>query len=210
MSEESHEQNQGLETPDTAPSPRRVIGLALITYALVACAGYIFIYQLGASVNLGALLEGEPAAESRLTPGEFARAIYLAPVESPLLIPDQIRFANLQVATDRVGLATALGNEPDIRLILIDPRMVDSAETVWLRQQVGGGKTLVALNTSHAAFGAALGLTPMLPDVDPDAARSSLLTISLYRQDDGETRELAAPFDQFEVMLAQVHDLAVR
>ena len=59
MSDETHDQNQGLETPDTAPSRGRVVGLALIMYALVACIGYIFIYQLGAAVDLTG---GEPAA----------------------------------------------------------------------------------------------------------------------------------------------------
>ena len=210
MSDETHDQNQGLETPDTAPSRGRVIALAILTYAVVACVGYVFIYQLGAAVNLDALIGGEEPIAVLPEESVFDRAIYLAPAENRLLTLDQIRFANLEVVTDQVELATALGVYPNTEIIFVDPRKIDSAEITWLREPYRAGKTLIALNTPHSQFSAALGLTSTLADLDPDVVRDHLLSISLHRLEGERAVERAETYDQFDQMLTVVHDMVRR
>ena len=208
MTDERHDQNKGLETPDTAPSRGRVFGLAIIMYALVACIGYIFIYQLGAAVELGGGESFESTPFNSVEGRSFERAIYLAPPENRLLIPEQIEFANLEVVTNQIELATALGNFPEIQIVFIDPEKVSADEITFLRQFYEGGKTLIALNTPHSTFSQALGVEPAVQDLEPEEVRRSLLTISLHRLGGDEPQELAASFNQFAQMLTITHGLA--
>lgn len=209
MSDETHDQNQGLETPDTAPSRGRVIGLAIIMYALVACLGYVFIVQMGSAVNLDGI--GDTAGDDEIANASpYPRAVYLAPQTGRLLIDEQIAYANLEVVTDTVSLATTLGNYPEIQVVFVDPRAISPEGLPWLQQPYQTGKTLVAFNTSHSAFSQAVGLPAEFPDLPADEVDRRLLAISLHRLDPDTAGpiELAATYDQFDQLLTIVHNIA--
>ena len=173
MQDETHNQNQGLDTPDTAPSRTRVIGIAILAYALVACMVFFFLYQPGESMEQSAIKQDQtptPLANS----GAFPKGLYYAPANGRLLIPEQIAFANLEPANDIVSSATALGTYPEINVIFVDPRQLANGDAAWLRQQYDQGKVIVGLNIPHQTFGAWLDLSVMAADLDTETTRNSV------------------------------------
>ncbi len=205
--DDKHDQNQGLETPDTAPSRGRVIGIAILTYAFIACTLYFFLYQPSEGIEEAAIQQ-ELTATPLPKSDAYNKAIYYTSETNRLLIPEQIAFANLETAADTVALASTLGTYPEIELIFIDPRQVPDADTSWVRQQYDAGKIIVGLNIPHSELGDWLGVTTTQLDLTEDEARANVVWISAYYlAEDGTAKELVAPYSQFNTMLSTVHNL---
>lgn len=209
MSDEKHDQNQGLETPDTAPSRIRVIAYALMGYLLVACIGGFFFYGIDVSDNSGGNQSSVPIGSNQST-GSFPPSGYFSNATNLNLIPEQISLGNLHLATDSTELATVLGTFPETRIIFTDQSVLEDDEHVeLLRSQFESGKMIVGLRTSHALLSQKLGFTPQLPDLTLDETASSVIWISAwYLDEDGQPAELAQSWDQYPSMLTNLHILA--
>lgn len=200
MSHKPHDQNQGLETPDTAPSRGRVIALSIIMYAIVACAGYFFIVQVGNSVNSPDERVGTPTISG--SGAAHPAAAYLISPTSALLTPEQIAVANMTTASNVVELATVLGNSPEIQVIYIDPNAVGQLDVGFLRQQLANGKTIVGLKVDHDSFVEQLGFGPTIANIDPIQQSQVLIWASFIKQEgEGVTQEVGT-FEQFVNLLA--------
>ncbi|MDJ0754101.1 MAG: hypothetical protein QNJ45_11320 [Ardenticatenaceae bacterium] len=198
MSHETHDQNQGMQTPDTAPSRGRVLALAILMYAIVACAGYFFIYQFGNSVNEATSLEPTPTLVPNST---YQISAYLAPSSSPLLTPQQTALANMRIATNTVEIATLLGTYPEIQIIYLDPRLIADADQAFLQRQLASGKIIVALKSDHNAFARLLGVEPAVENISDEEQSRRLLWVSVIgMRDDGVFQEVQG-YDQFEALL---------
>lgn len=198
MSHETHDQNQGMQTPDTAPSRGRVLMLAILMYGIVACAGYFFIYQFGNSVNEAASLESTPTPVPNST---YLISAYLAPSSSPLLTPQQIALANMRAATNTMELATLLGTYPEIQVIYLDPRLIAEADPEFLQRQLTNGKIIVALKSDHNTFASLLGVEPTVENISSEEQSRRLLWVSVIGiNEDGVFQDVQA-YDQFEILL---------
>ena len=208
MSDEKHDQNQGLETPDTAPSRIRVIAYALMGYILVACIGGFFFYGIDVSDDTG----NQPVAPSgpSQSTSSYPPSGYFSDATSRNLIPEQISLGNLHVATNPTELATVLGTFPETRIIFIDSSTLDNDEYVeLLKSQLASGKMIVGLRTSHALLSQKLGFTPQLPELTLAETASSVIWISAwYLDEDGQPAEIAQSWDQYPSMLTNLHILA--
>ena len=212
MSNDTHDQNKGLETPDTAPSRFRVIAYALVGYLLVACVGYIFFYGFGISDERLAAADpnnssvGAPAGQnsSGLPP-----SAYLNNSSNINLISEQLQLGNMHEATDRVELLTVLGTFPSIRIIFIDESVLANDEQLELiKEQFEAGKMIVGLRTTHSKLSNALGVSPELPDLDQQAKASSVIWISAWYTDvNGELAEISQSWEQFPTMMSALHIL---
>lgn len=200
MTHGPHDQNQGLETPDTAPSRSRVISLAVLMYAIVACAGYFFIVQIGNSVNN----PPEPVVETPPVAFESVEnpSAYVVSEAAPLFTPAQIRLGNLKTAGSVVELATVLGTFPEIKVIYLDPAAAYTFDPDFIQQQLAAGKTVVGVKVDHDRFVEALGLEPAVNNLSEERKRAALLWVSLLHQEDGEVIQSAQTFDQFTVLLS--------
>ena len=208
MSDEKHDQNQGLETPDTAPSRMRVIAYAIMGYVLVACIGGFFLYGIDVSDNSSA----EPVAPAVSNQGtsSFPPSGYFSNTTNRNLIPQQISLGNLHLATNPTELASVLGTFPETQIIFIDPSTLDNEEYVdLLKSQFESGKMIVGLRTPHALLSEKLGFTPQLPELTLSETASSVIWISAwYLDEDGQPAEIAQSWDQFPSMLTNLHILA--
>ncbi|MEM7346920.1 MAG: hypothetical protein AAF485_21995 [Chloroflexota bacterium] len=209
MSDEKHDQNKGLETPDTAPSIMRVIAYGLLGYLLVACIGGFFFYGIDISRDSSFEDSNAQVIVGQST-GSYPPAAYLTNSASLNLIPQQIQLGNLHVASDATELATVLDTFPEAQIIFIDdPVLNDETKVSLLNQQFEDGKMIVGLRTSHARLSQALGLTPQMSDLSQAERIDSVIWISgWYRDEDGELREIVDTWDQFPTMMTTVHILA--
>lgn len=199
MSNETHDQNKGLETPDTAPSRGRVILLAVIIYALAACAGYFFIFQVGDAVNLDILTEPTPTLSFNADVDPVA---YIVPAANPLFTRQQIALANMQTAETTVELATILGTYPEIEVIYIDPAVAYEFDADYLRDQLDLGRTIVGVKVEHDAFVTHLGLDPTVNNLSEDLKPQVLLWVSIIYEETDTTGQSVRGFDDFQSMLS--------
>ena len=208
MSDEKHDQNQGLETPDTAPSRIRVIAYALMGYLLVACIGGFFFYGIDVADN-SSQPSSAPISSNQST-GSFPPSGYFSDANSLGLISEQISLGNLHVAANPTELATVLGTFPEIRIIFTDRSVLENdAHVELLKSQFESGKMIVGLRTSHALLSEKLGFTPQLPDLTLDETASSVIWISAwYLDDNGQPAEISQSWDQYPSMLTNLHILA--
>ncbi|MFK7801406.1 MAG: hypothetical protein AB8G95_07235 [Anaerolineae bacterium] len=212
MSNDTHDQNKGLETPDTAPSRMRVIAYALVGYLLVACVGYFFLYGIGIEDDRA----GIDSSDSLLSDvngsnsGSFPPAAYLVSSGNSNLISEQIQLGNLQEATNQVELATVLGTYPRIRIIFIDDAVLaNEAQLELVKEQFDAGKMIVGLRTSHAKLSQALGLPNQLPDLEQAEKATAVIWISAwYTDENGDPAEISQSWDQFPTMMSSLHILA--
>ncbi|MFT5193690.1 MAG: hypothetical protein ACI85U_000695, partial [Candidatus Promineifilaceae bacterium] len=197
MSHDKHDQNKGLETADTAPSRIRVIGYALLSYLLVACVVYFFLYGLGGLESTGEDLSAVVVDDQDT--GNFPPAAYFISPTNLNLIPEQIQLGNLHSAADPVELATKLGTFPEIRIIFIDGLILENEEyTALLSKQFEAGKMIVGLRTSHAQLSQTLGLSPQLPDLSQSKKVNSVIWVSAwYLDQNGEPAEISQSWEQF-------------
>lgn len=213
MSNDTHDQNKGLETPDTAPSRIRVIGFALLGYLLVACVGYIFFYGFGISDERLAAADPNNASvnpSNRQNTGSFPPSAYLINSGNINLIPEQIQLGNLHEATNRVDLSTVLGTFPRVRIIFIDESVLANEEQlVLVKEQFEAGKMIVGLRTPHSKLSQALGMTPTLLDLDQQEKASSVIWMSAWYTDaNGDLAEIAQSWEQFPTMMSSLHIFA--
>ncbi len=213
MSNDTHDQNKGLETLDTAPSRMRVIAYALLGYLLVACVGYFFLYGIDVSDETNAAIEGADVVATSAfgeNTGSFPPAAYLINAENVNLIPAQIQLGNIHSASDREGLATVLGTFPRVRIIFIDESVLSNEDQVILiQEQFEAGKMIVAFRTTHEKLSQALGLSSELPDLAQDEKANSVIWVSgWYTDDDGNPAEISQGWEQFPTMMTTPHILA--
>lgn len=207
MSHDTHDQNKGLETADTAPSRMRVLAYALLGYLLVACIGGFFLYGIG-DTEQPAASSAASAIENR-NGASFPPAAYFTDSTNLNLINEQIQLGNLHMAADRVELATVLGTFPEIRIIFLDPSILKNEDHVTLiRQQFELGKMIVGLRTPHAELSQKLELTPQSPELTQSETINSVIWISgWYLDENGSPVEIVATWDQFPTMLTTLHAL---
>ena len=194
-------QNDELErdTDDTNPSRIRVIGMAVIGYALVACAAWFFLFELGSNVSDQVLT---PPASSNLVANvasPFPTAVYLAPPDDTLLTPEQRGYANMLVANDTAALATIMGNNPEIALIYLHPGMVESADANFLRQQYRNGKLIAALNTPLSVLAEKLEIVSTQADLPFEEFATAVISVSAVKnQPSGTPLAFTNAYGQFE------------
>ena len=206
MQDDTHDQNQGLETPDTAPSRGRVIGIAILTYALFACASYFLFYQPGESIEQAARQQ-DIAATERANVGPYNKALYYAPTNSQRLQSQQITFANLETAASPIELDNLIEQQPEIDIIFVDPSQLATGNPAWLRQKYDDGLIIVGLNISHQIFGKWLELSPTKENLAADLTNGSAIWVTIYYQDESGSYEITDSYDQLEAMLDRVHDI---
>lgn len=212
MSDEKHDQNKGLETPDTAPSIMRVIAYGIMGYLLVACIGGFFFYGIDVSDN-GGSQQSDDASQvirSAQSTGGFSPSAYFSDSNSLGLISEQISLGNLHVAADQAELATVLGTFPEIRIIFIDPSVLENeAYVTLLKSHFEAGKMIVGLRTSHALLSQKLGLSPQAAELSLDEKTGAVVWISgWYLDEDGEPAEIVQAWDQYPSMLTNLHILS--
>ena len=201
---DTHDQNQGLETQDTAPSRFRVLMFALVGYLVVACVGYIFFF--GFSDENAAAVTPVPGNQIN---SSFPPSAYIIEEFSENLIQEQIDLANIQGARDLVEFASILGTYPEINVIFVDSNVLDNPDIVnALNQQFEQGKVIVGLRTSHARMSEALDQNPMLEEIELyDRANSNIWISAWYLDEAGNPAEIVATYNQFLDMLTDMHEL---
>lgn len=200
----NHPQPDELATaPDETPSRGRVIGIALAVYLFMAWVGYFFLYQFSPTVENVDPATAATTAADIVSP--YPLAAYAAPLTDTLLTAEQRALGNLLVANDTVGLATLLGENPQITTIYLHPDSVTAIDPTWLAQQFATGKTLVALNTPQSVLTAVVGLESTQPDrvIDPQ-----FLTIVVVRHNgDDAPLVFTAAYNGFDQIPAVVQGL---
>ncbi len=187
------------DNEDTNPSRIRVIGMAIIGYALVACIAWFFLFELG---SLGEQLLGTAVPENQPASNiisSFPTAVYLAPPDDIILTPDQRGYANMQLAQNTTELATMLGNNPNITLIYLHPAMLDEVDANFLKLQYRNGKLIAAFNTPLSVLTAKLDLTTSQDDLPFETFATAVLSVSAVKnQPSGTPLLFTNAFGQFE------------
>lgn len=200
MSHENEEQDER-DSEDTNSSRIRVIGMAVIGYAIVACAAWFFLFELGSIGDqmldpAAAITDNQAAANVTST---FPPAAYLAPLGDSLLTAEQRGYANMRVAHDTAALATILGNNPEITLIYLHPAAVENVDSAFLRQQYRNGKLIAALNTPLSQLTAVLDITPTQADLPFEEFATAVISVSAVKtQTSGTPLEFTNAYGQFE------------
>lgn len=199
---DTHDQNQVLETQDTAPSRFRILMFALVGYLVVACVGWIFFY--GFSDDSQAAVT--PIPDSPINPA-FPPSAYIIKEFSENLIQEQVDLANIQGARTLVEFAAILGTYPELKVVFVDANVLNDPEVAdVLKQQFERGKVIVGLRTDHAVLADVLGQTPTLPEVEQFERSNSNIWISAWYLDaDGNPAEIVKHYEQFSNMLNEVH-----
>ena len=221
MSNETHDQNLSTETPDTAPSRMRIFVLAVVTYLVVACITYIFLYGLGvdaefveavtptADVQDGVTV-APPTTVSQVQPpitSQFAPSIYWHGSTGPLLSPDQLAFGNLAASSQLDDLEEVVAARPYIDILFIDKSRLSEGVAPYLMDQYEAGKMIVGLQIPHSELTAALGLETDLTDLGEETTGNTPYWVSIHYQTEAGAQELVQSFDQFGSMLTLVHAL---
>lgn len=187
------------DNEDTNPSRIRVIGMAVIGYALVACIAWFFLFELGSLGEqlLGTAVPDNQAASSIIS--SFPTAVYLAPPDDTILTPDQRGYANMQLVQNTTELATMLGNNPTINLIYLHPAMLEEVDASFLKRQYRNGKLIAALNTPLSVLTAKLELTTTQDDLPFETFATAVISVSAVKnQPSGNPLLFTNTFGQFE------------
>lgn len=209
MSHEKHDQNQGLDTPDTTPSFFRIIMYALIGYGLVSCVTYGFLYGFDLS-DRAEEIEQNQIINEQVFMNSFPPAAYLSDPFKPELSQDQVQQSNLTVVEDPAGLGTLLGIETTIGIVFVDETLLqDEANLAILRQQLALGRMIVGLRIPHSEMAQLLQQSATAADLERDEVVNAAIWISgWYTDDDGNLAELSKAYGDFSAMLAETHQLA--
>ncbi|MEM7803279.1 MAG: hypothetical protein AAF633_29080, partial [Chloroflexota bacterium] len=204
-----HDQNQSTETPDTAPSFVRVIGIAIVSYLVVACITYIFFYGFAPDLGLNlpessAAVEGESSGSSQGS-GTFPQSAYFRSSPSSDLIDPQVRLANLSAVADVTELATLLGTNPDINIILIDHQMLPAADTMFFQSRYANGDIIVGLRIPHAEMSDFLGIEPLEEGLTDEQRRDGVIWASVHYLEDDLPVGFEKSYDQFPSFIAELH-----
>lgn len=189
------------ENEDTNPSRIRIIGMAVVGYALVACIGWFFLFELG---SLGEQMLGTAVPENQAIISDnalsiFPTAVYLAPRDDIILTADQRGYANMLVAHDTAELATILGNNPNINLIYLHPAMLAESDANFLKLQYRNGKLIAALNTPLSVLTEKLDLPAMQDDLPFETFATAVISVSAVKnQPSGTPLTFTNAYNQFE------------
>ncbi len=209
MSHEKHDQNQGLDTPDTTPSFFRIIMYGLIGYGLVSCVTYGFLYGFDLSDRAEEIEQNQIISEQLLI-NAFPPAAYLSDPFKPELSQDQVQQSNLTVVEDPAGLGTLLGTNTTISLVLVDETLLqDEANLAILRQQLALGRMIVGLRIPHSEMAELLQQTTTAADLERNEVVDAAVWISgWYTDDAGNLVDISKAYGEFSAMLAETHQLS--
>lgn len=216
MSNETHDQNQSVDTPDTAPSRMRVLVLAIIAYLLVACLVWIFFYSVdvefaepvtppvvGAAPTVTSIPEATSRSESALiTP---VGAYWAAP--QPLLVNEQITAGGLVQGNTLEEIEALFGENATAEVLFIDPLvMAELGEEAqrFLQDRYTAGTMLVGLQSPHSQLTNALQLEPNREDIDLSTIRDDQIVASIHYTSASGPQELVQIFDEFNGLLALI------
>lgn len=211
MSDELHDQNKSTETPNTAPSFFRVLGIGVVVYLIMACLTYIFFFGVTPDIE-GTLAETtlDPQSEAPLivqASGGFPPSAYLRSEGTTELIDPQLALANLSPVADVTELATLLGNNPEISVIFLDSQMLGKVDSDFIQGRYESGDVLIGLRVPHSEFSAFMGVEPTVADLTTDEMIDNVIWASVLYTSDGEPQELVKAYDQFPAFISEVHNL---
>jgi hypothetical protein len=186
------------------PNIGRVIGFAVIGYAIVACAAYFFLFQLSPDSIFEADTQADTAAG---IVSEYPPSAYLTVADDSLLTTQEMAVANLRPVYTAVELATLLGNNPSISTIYIHPDIFDVLEANVIQQQYANGHLIVALNTPLSLLAETLALTPTQPDLSPDEFSRGTAVAAVKQRETGAPLEFVATYALFEQIPAVLSGL---
>lgn len=209
MSHDTHDQNQGLDTPDTTPSIFRIIMYALIGYGLVSCVTWMFLYGFDVS-DRAEQIDQQAVLNEQALVNAFPPAVYFSDPFSPEVGQEQVQQLNLRSVESPAGLGTVLGNNTLIDLILVDESIFrDESNLIILEQQLKLGKTVVGLRIPHSEMSQLLSQTPSTPDLERDEVVDAAIWVSVwYTDEEGNIQDFSKAYPQFNLMLVDVHPLA--
>lgn len=203
---DTHDQNEGLDTPDTRPSIMRVIAYAILAYLLVACVTYGFLYGFDVSEQTEQAQQQAILQEQQVL-NAFSPAAYFTDAFNPELTPEQVNQGNLRVVESPAELGSLLGTNTEIEMILVDEAVLrDEANLPILRQQVGLGKMVIGLRVPQSTLSEQLERSATAADLERDEVLNAAVWVSgWYTDGEGNSAELSSAYPQFLGMMADLH-----
>ena len=188
---------------DDTPSRGRVIGIAIIAYALVACIAYFFLFELVPDFD-----QLEEQSNTVGVVAQFGPAAYAVPEVDLIISAEQRTIANLRLGRDTAALTTILLENPTITTIYVHPAMVQELDPRWLQEQYKAGKLMVAINTPLSVWAEVLDTDPQQPDMPFETFSTSPITVAILRyRADAPPLALTAAYNQFSQVPAFVQGL---
>ena len=216
MSNETHDQNKSVDTPDTAPSRMRVLVLAVIAYLLVACLVWIFFYSVDVEFAepvtpplVGSAPTVTPSPEATAVP----EVVLTAPTGSywsdpqPLLQNEQIAAGSLVQGIGLEEIEGLFAEYGTVEVLFIDPLVLTEMgedEASFLRDRYAAGVMLVGLQSPHSQLTDALQLDSNREDIDLSVIENGQIVASIHYTSASGPQELVQIFDDFEGLLALV------
>lgn len=211
MSKDTHDQNQGLDTPDTTPSVFRIIMYAILGYAVVACATYTFLYGFDISDRAEQVEQSALLSQQQLV-NVFPPSAYFTDPFNPDLLPEQVQQANLRQVESPAELGDLLGTNPEITIILVDEAIFrDESNVAILQHQLSVGKMIVGLRTPLSELGDKLGRSTSASDLERGQVVNAQIWVSMLREfetnDQDFSLDLTEAYQQIPQMMTRIHEL---